>query len=48
LIKDILTGNAGIDYRSESGESVWVPVDGFVRKPVEASRLLPELKKVLS
>jgi len=48
LIKDILTGNAGVDYRSESGENVWVPVSGFVRKPVEADRLLPELKRVLS
>lgn len=48
LIKDILSGNAGIDYRAENGDSIWLPVDGFLRKPADAKKLLPEIKRVLS
>lgn len=48
LIRDIVTGNAGIDYRAEDGRSIWVPVDGFIRKPVDRSRLLPEIERILS
>jgi CheY-like chemotaxis protein len=46
LIKDILTGNAGIDYLSQNGENIWVPVTGFIRKPVESTKLLSELNKI--
>jgi CheY-like chemotaxis protein len=48
LIKDILSGNAGVDYRTEKGNSVWLPIDGFLRKPVDAKILLPEMKRLLS
>lgn len=48
LIRDIVTGNAGIDYRAEDGRSVWVPVNGFIRKPVDRARLLPEIDRVLA
>jgi len=48
LIKDILSNNAGIDYRAENGESIWLPVDGFLRKPVDAAKLLPEINRVLA
>ncbi|MBK9292148.1 MAG: response regulator [Bacteroidetes bacterium] len=48
LIRDIVTGNAGIDYRAEDGRSVWVPVDGFIRKPVDRNRLLPEIERILN
>jgi len=44
LIKDIVTGNAGIDYRTEEGPSEWLRVDGFLRKPVEAEKLIKEVK----
>lgn len=47
LMKDIVTGEAGIDYRSESGKSVWLPVDGFMKKPVDSKKLLPEIKNLL-
>ncbi|MCK9612475.1 MAG: response regulator [Bacteroidales bacterium] len=46
LVKDINTGKAGVDYLSEDGKSIWFPVDGFIRKPVDAKRLLPELKRI--
>jgi CheY-like chemotaxis protein len=48
LIRDIVTGNSGIDYRAEDGRSLWVPVDGFVRKPVDKNRLIPEIERILA
>jgi CheY-like chemotaxis protein len=45
LIKNISDGSAGIDYKAEDGESHWFPVKGFIRKPVDASRILPEIEK---
>lgn len=47
LIKDVITGNAGIDYRSEEGPSVWLSVDGFLRKPIEAEKLISEVKSLI-
>jgi CheY-like chemotaxis protein len=47
LIRDITTGKAGVDYLSESGQSIWFPVDGFLRKPVNSKELLPAIKKIL-
>jgi hypothetical protein len=48
LVKNVTDGSAGIDYRTENGESVWFPVHGFVRKPVDAARILPEVKRLLN
>ena len=47
LVKDINTGKAGVDYLSEDGDSIWFPVDGFLRKPVDAHKVVPEIKKIL-
>jgi CheY-like chemotaxis protein len=47
LLKDKMSGQAGIDYRTENGGSVWVPVGGFIKKPVDSSRLLPEINRLL-
>ncbi len=47
LVENIKTGKAGIDYRNEQGEIVWLPVDGFIRKPVSAQKLLEMINKVL-
>lgn len=47
LVKNIETGTAGVDYRSETGETVWFPVDAFVRKPVDVTKLIPEVKRLL-
>jgi len=47
LIKDINSGNAGVDYLSEDGKSIWFPVDGFISKPVNAKKVVPEIKKIL-
>ncbi len=48
LIKNVQSGNAGVDYRAEDGKSVWVDVNGFLRKPVDPSKLLPEVEKLLN
>lgn len=45
LLKNLSDDTAGIDYMSEDGKSHWFPVKGFVRKPVEAQKILPEIKK---
>lgn len=48
LIKDLTTGNAGVDYLNENDETVWFPVNAFVKKPVNASVLIPEIEKLLN
>jgi CheY-like chemotaxis protein len=47
LVRDINSGKAGVDYLSENGDTIWFPVDGFLRKPVSSTALLPEVKKIL-
>ncbi|MBN1199776.1 MAG: response regulator [Bacteroidales bacterium] len=47
LVKDILKEEAGIDYLSEEGVSLWVPVQGFVKKPVDSNNLLPIISRLL-
>ncbi|MDP2724207.1 MAG: response regulator [Bacteroidales bacterium] len=48
LVKDLVTGNAGVDYLNENDESIWFPVNAFVRKPVSANVLIPEIEKLLA
>ncbi|MCF8348821.1 MAG: response regulator [Bacteroidales bacterium] len=48
LVKDLVTGNAGVDYLNENEESIWFPVNAFVRKPVSADVLIPEIEKQLA
>ncbi|MBU2649455.1 MAG: response regulator [Bacteroidetes bacterium] len=47
LVKDVTTGASGIDYLAENGTSVWLKVDGFLRKPVDSKLILPEIEKQL-
>jgi CheY-like chemotaxis protein len=47
LVKDINTDKAGIDYLSEDGKSIWFPVDGFLKKPVDSKKVLSEIKRIL-
>lgn len=48
LIRDVNTGKAGIDYLSENGQSIWFPVDGFIKKPVDGKKIVPEVKRLLN
>jgi len=45
LVKNITDGTAGIDYKGEDGKNHWFPVRGFIRKPVEATKVLDEIKR---
>lgn len=47
LVKDNVTGKAGIDYRTEDGKTVWVPVSGFLKKPMDPHKLVQEVKSLL-
>ena len=47
----MLTGveqRTGIGFKSTAGDPEWLPVDGFLDKPVEPHVLIAEVKKVLS
>jgi DNA-binding response OmpR family regulator len=47
----MLTGvkdKTGIDFKSSAGDPTWLPVDGFLDKPVESETLLAEVEKILS
>ncbi len=47
LVKDNVSGKAGIDYRAEDGSIVWVPVSGFLKKPIDPKKLLQEVKSLV-
>ena len=47
LIADSKTGKAGVDYINEQGKTVWLEVDGFIRKPVNSKILLPVIEKIM-
>lgn len=48
LVENKLNGKAGVDYLNEEGKSIFVPVSGFVKKPVDSKKLLPAIKLLLS
>jgi CheY-like chemotaxis protein len=37
-----------IDYRSAAGDETWLPVDGYIVKPVDPKELLAKVQKLLS
>jgi len=36
-----------IDYKSEAGDADWLPVDGYLQKPVEPKTLLARVREIL-
>ena len=48
LIKDLVTGKAGVDYLNEDNQAIWFPVNAFVKKPVDAAILIPEIENLLN
>ncbi|MHC4693154.1 MAG: response regulator [Planctomycetota bacterium] len=47
----MLTGvrdQTGIDFKSTAGDPTWLPVDGFLEKPVEPNTLLAEVERLLT
>jgi len=47
LVENKKTGSAGIDYKNEKGEIIWLPISGFIAKPVKAQNLLEAVRKVI-
>jgi DNA-binding response OmpR family regulator len=37
----------GIEFQSTAGDSVWLPVDGFLNKPAPPDRVLAEVRRLL-
>ncbi|MHC4365294.1 MAG: response regulator [Planctomycetota bacterium] len=47
----ILTGlkeKVGVNFKSSAGDPEWMPVDGFLDKPVEPDTLLAQVERLLS
>ena len=38
----------GIDFKSSAGDADWMPVDGFLEKPVRPETLIAEVEKLLA
>lgn len=41
-------GQTGLEFKSAAGDPEWMPVEGFLDKPVEPDVLLSEVEKLLS
>ena len=48
LILTALKDRTGIGFKSDAGDPAWLPVDGYLDKPVEPGILLDEVRKLLS
>jgi CheY-like chemotaxis protein len=48
LILTAVKDRTGIGFKSTAGDPVWLPVDGFLDKPVEPQVLLAEVEKLIS
>jgi hypothetical protein len=46
----MLTGvkeQTGVDVKSSAGDPTWLPVDGFLDKPIQPAQLLSEVERLL-
>jgi CheY-like chemotaxis protein len=48
LILTAVKGRTGINFKSTAGDPVWLPVDGFLDKPVEPEQLLSKVQELLT
>ena len=47
LMLTAIKDRTGVDFKSSAGDPNWLPVDGFLDKPVEPEVLLAEVEKLL-
>lgn len=47
LMLTSITEKTGVEFESSAGNRTWLPVDGFLSKPVEPQILLSEIEKLL-
>lgn len=48
LMLTAIKDRTGVDFKSSAGDPGWLPVDGFLDKPVEHEVLLAEVERLLS
>jgi len=48
LILTAVKARSGIDFESSAGDPTWLPVDGYLDKPVEPEQLLTKVKALLT
>lgn len=48
LILTAVKERTGLGFKSSAGDPVWMPVDGFLDKPVEPQILLAEVEKLIT
>ena len=48
LMLSAVKERTGIGFKSTAGDPVWLPVDGFLDKPVETDKLLANVEELLS
>ena len=47
LMLTSITEKTGVEFESSAGNRTWLPVDGFLSKPVDPKVLLAEIEKLL-
>lgn len=47
LMMTAVTEKTGIEFKSSAGDPTWLPVDGYIDKPVEPDALLAEIGRLL-
>ena len=47
LMLTAIKERVGLDFRSEAGDEVWLPVDDYVEKPLRSEELLLKVKALL-
>jgi len=47
LILTSVEARTGIEFRSTAGDPAWLPVEGFLDKPVPPNKLLAEVRRLL-
>ncbi len=48
LILTAVKDRTGINFKSTAGDPVWLPVNGFLDKPVEPEQLLTKVRELLA
>ena len=48
LMSTGVSEKTGIDFKSSAGDADWMPVDGFLEKPVQPETLIAEVEKLLA
>lgn len=47
LILTAIKQNMGMDFKNESGDETWLPVDGYIEKPLKPQELLSKVDVLL-